>query len=160
MAINVRFEHKYVFFSILRLLLGAFFLFVGVRKLFRLDPFIEDIARFSLFPVSWEEWIAYTGIACELVIGVCFLLRRFYVPAVLLATCMCFSFVVIFVQGWIRGLSLSCHCLGVERQVTSYPFEVAWRVVLLGLVLSLLWEIYHKSRNLFSTSRLGIDSDL
>lgn len=146
--------------KIIRIILGLFFLITGVLKLFRMEPFIDDIARFDLFPPNWEMWIAYLGIGCELVVGYCLLMRRLYESAVFLAIGMCSVFVGIFVQGWIRGLSLSCNCLGVERAVESYPFEVGWRLVLLLLVLSLFWEIRRGKHYSYTYGRLGLDRDI
>lgn len=53
-----------------------------------------------------------------------------------------------------RGLSLSCNCIGVERVVTSYPFEVAWRLVLFFLMLILLWDSCRKGKTYFNVTRL------
>ena len=60
----------------------------------------------------------------------------------------------LFVQGWIRGLSLSCNCIGVEREVTSYPFEVAWRLGLFALMLVILWNSCRKGKTYFNVTRL------
>lgn len=78
--------------------------------------------------------------SCEIVVGLGLLFRRTCAGAALLGSALTFTFVALFVQGWARGLSLSCNCIGVERAVTSYPFEVAWRLVLFFLMLILLWD--------------------
>lgn len=147
-------------FKMIRILLGVFFLVTGVLKLTRMGPFVDDVARFDLFPPDWEMWIAYLGIGCELVVGFCFLARILYESAVWLAVGMCSVFVAIFLQGWMRGLSLTCNCLGVERSVHSYPFEIGWRLILLLMVLSLLWEIHRKRRFVSTFGRLGLDRDI
>ena len=72
----------------------------------------------------------------------------------LLGSALTFTFVALFVQGWARGLSLSCNCIGVERAVTSYPFEVAWRLVLFFLMLILLWDSCRKGKTYFNVTRL------
>ena len=149
MAQTPSYEHKYKVLSFLRIALGLFFLYVGIRKIFTLSSFVEDIARFDIVPIAYEEWVAYLGIACELAVGLCFLTKRLYLAAVSLGVAMCSVFVGIFLQGWIRGLELSCSCLGVQREVSNYPFEILWRVGLLLAVLALFWEIRKQQGTFF-----------
>ncbi len=82
------------------------------------------------------------------------LVRRTGAGAALRGRALTFTFVALFVQGWARGLSLSCNCIGVERAVTSYPFEVAWRLVLFFLMLILLWDSCRKGKTYFNVTRL------
>ena len=124
---------------LLRLGMGGFFLFVAVRKLLHLDQLQETIDRFSIFPEAWGHPLACLGVSCG---------------AALLGSALTFAFVALFVQGWARGLSLSCNCIGVERVVTSYPFEVAWRLVLFSLMLILLWDSCRKGKTYFNVTRL------
>lgn len=92
--------------------------------------------------------------SCEIVVGLGLLFRRTCAGAALLGSALTFTFVALFVQGWARGLSLSCNCIGVERAVTSYPFEVAWRLVLFSLMLILLWDSCRKGKTYFNVTRL------
>ena len=132
---------------LLRLGMGGFFLFVAVRKLLHLDQLQETIDRFSIFPEAWGHPLACLGVSCEIAVGLGLLFRRTCAGAA-------FAFVALFVQGWARGLSLSCNCIGVERVVTSYPFEVAWRLVLFSLMLILLWDSCRKGKTYFNVTRL------
>lgn len=106
-----------------------------MRKLLHLDQLQETIDRFSIFPEAWGHPLACLGVSCEIAVGLGLLFRRTCAGAALLGSALTFAFVALFVQGWARGLSLSCNCIGVERVVTSYPFEVAWRLVLFPLCL-------------------------
>ena len=133
---------------LLRLGMGGFFLFVAVRKLLHLDQLQETIDRFSIFPEAWGHPLACLGVSCEIAVG------RTCAGAALLGSALTFAFVALFVQGWARGLSLSCNCIGVERVVTSYPFEVAWRLVLFSLMLILLWDSCRKGKTYFNVTRL------
>ena len=53
-----------------------------------------------------------------------------------------------------RGLDLSCICLGVEREVTNYPFEVAWRLVLFLAMLAVWYNASRRGGSWFKTVRL------
>jgi Methylamine utilisation protein MauE. len=139
---------------LLRVGMGGFFLFVAGRKLLHLDQLQATIDRFSIFPEAWGHPLASLGVACEIVVGLGLLFRRTCAGAALLGSALTFTFVALFVQGWIRGLSLSCNCIGVEREVTSYPFEVAWRLGLFALMLVILWNSCRKGKTYFNVTRL------
>lgn len=139
---------------LLRLGMGGFFLFVAGRKLFHLDQLQATIDRFAIFPEAWGHPLACLGVACEMVVGLGLLFRRTSAGAALLGSALTFTFVTLFVQGWIRGLALSCNCIGVEREVTSYPFEVAWRLGLFLLMLVILWNSCRKGKTYFNVTRL------
>ncbi len=139
---------------LLRLGMGGFFLFVAARKLLHLDQLQETIDRFAIFPEAWGHPLACLGVSCEIAVGLGLLFRRTCAGAALLGSALTFTFVAWFVQSWARGLSLSCNCIGVERVVTSYPFEVAWRLVLFFLMLILLWDSCRKGKTYFNVTRL------
>lgn len=144
-----RFQFLHLFTRILGIGLGAFFIIVGLMKFFQLDVLRADIVRFQMFPEGWEWVIAPLGVGAELVVGFCLLFRKMYAAAALAGLLMSLLFVVIFVQGWIRGLPLSCACFGVERVVENYPVEIFYRLLLLGAMLLLVWDSRRQSR-LFS----------
>lgn len=132
------------FMTLLRVGLGLFFLVVGGMKTMQLDQLTEDIVRFDIAPAATEWYLACIGIAMELAVGLMLVVKRLYLAATLTGCAITACFVVIFVQAWIRGLELSCNCLGVAREATNYPFEVGWRVVLF-LAMLLLWHQARKS---------------
>lgn len=144
----------HIFFWILRVGTGAFFLTVGTMKAFHVDRLEADIERFDIVPQDWAWPVACMGIGVELVVGLCFILRKMYAGASLLGVGLGGCFVSLFVQGWIRGLPLSCSCLGVQREVDNYPFEVTWRLLLLGVMLLLFWDANHREKLYFKPVRL------
>ncbi|MEG0426541.1 MAG: hypothetical protein RR553_01440 [Akkermansia sp.] len=150
----LRFQCIPLLLKCLRIFLGAFFICIGIAKAFELDVLRADIERFQVVPIGWEWGVAALGIGMELVVGFCFLFRKMYKGAAFLGIAMCTVFVGIFLQGWIRGLSLSCACLGVERPVVSYPLEIAWRLLLLGAMFILLWDSYRENRLFTNVVRL------
>lgn len=149
-------DQEKIVFKVLRILMGLFFIYTAVMKLRELDAFVEEIDLFVLFPMEWQPWIAYLGIACELVVGICLVFKRAYVGAVLLTVAMYTVFLGLFIQAWIRGLSLSCHCTGKEKVVESYPLEIGWRFALFLVALLLLWEIYRKHTKMFTAEKIRL----
>lgn len=139
----------YFFYNGLRLGLGLFFLIVGMMKLTQIHQLAEDIERFRIVPYGYEWYLACLGVALEIAIGVFLLLKQSYFVVTLAGSLLTFSFVAIFAQAWIRGLELSCNCLGVERQVTNYFFEVSWRILLFLSMLLLLRDSFKKAPRRF-----------
>ncbi len=122
-------------------------------KALKIDQLQADIERFDIAPPGWEWYLACLGIAVELGIGICFVCKRLYLAASIAGCLLTTGFVAIFVQAWIRGLHLSCNCLGVEREATVYPFEVGWRVVLFLAMFLVFWHARQK-QPLFKSVRL------
>jgi hypothetical protein len=143
-----------IFFTVLRVGMGLFFLIVGGRKVVQIDQLQADIVRFDFLPSGWEWIVACLAVALELVVGFSFVFKKLYQGATILGIAMACVFVSLFVQGWIRGLSLSCNCLGFEKEVVSYPTEVGMRLLLLGLMLALFWDAFHRGKTLFKPKRL------
>lgn len=124
------------------------------RKLFHLDQLQATIDRFAIFPEAWGiPWPAWAWRAESWWVWDSSSAGPAPAPA-LLGSALTFTFVALFVQGWIRGLALSCNCIGVEREVTSYPFEVAWRLGLFLLMLVILWNSCRKGKTYFNVTRL------
>ena len=86
---------------LLRLGMGGFFLFVAARKLLHLDQLQETIDRFAIFPEAWGHPLACLGVSCEIAVGLGLLFRRTCAGAALLGSALTFTFVALFVQGWI-----------------------------------------------------------
>lgn len=84
--------------------------------------------------------MAYIGIGMEAVIALCFLGKWLYRGATLMGTIMATVFFTLFLQAWMRGLTLSCNCLGDMQAIENYPYEVFMRLLLLIGMLLLVWD--------------------
>jgi len=154
-------SHTHWLFALLRIALGVFFSVIAIAKMRSIAALIEEMGRFDVLPqllVDYHalEAVVYLGLALELVLGICLLGKWCYQAAVRMLPVLCLLFVLLFVQGWIRGLSLSCHCLGVARNVENYPLEVAWRVALMLLTALLLWDSYRQGKQVFHSRRMKV----
>lgn len=154
-------SHTHWLFMLLRIALGLFFSVIAIAKLRSIPALIDEMGRFKIVPEFLLEYhaleiLVYFGLGLELVLGICLLTKWCYQAAVRLLPLLCLLFVILFVQGWIRGLSLSCHCLGVARSVENYPLEVGWRTALLLSSLLLLWDSYRQSKQVFHSRRMKV----
>ena len=125
---------------LLRVGMGLFFLVVGVLKVGQVADTANFILRSNVLPERCSMPLACLGIAMELVVAVCLLLKRHYRGATLWGTVMCGVFVFFYVQGWARGLELSCNCLGTAHEIVNYPADTVLRIMLLGAMLLLYWD--------------------
>ncbi len=89
----------------------------------------------------------------ELLVGICFIMRRAYRAATLWGCVMAAVFLFLYVQGWARGLELSCNCLGAEHLITHYPLDSAMRALLLGAILVLAWDSRQGENGLWKFKR-------
>ena len=125
---------------LLRLGLGGFFLLTGLQKLAGMDEMADFLTRSRILPAFFSMPLACIGLAMELVVAVCLLTRRSYRGATVWGVVMCSVFLLLYFQGWMRGLELSCNCLGSSHTITDYPFDTGMRLLLLGAMLLLFWD--------------------
>ena len=135
---NGRFINFLLF--LLRLGLGGFFLLTGLQKLAGMDEMADFLTRSRILPAFFSMPLACIGLAMELVVAVCLLTRRSYRGATVWGVVMCSIFLLLYFQGWMRGLELSCNCLGSSHTITDYPFDTGMRLLLLGAMLLLFWD--------------------
>lgn len=125
---------------LLRIGFGLFFLTVGLLKITQLSETADFITRSRLLPQAFSLPLACIGVGMELVVGVCLLFRLAYRGATLWGSVMTATFLFLYVQGWIRGLDLTCNCLGSPHSIVNYPTDTGLRVLLLGAMGILLWD--------------------
>ena len=126
--------------AIMRVGLGAFFLITGLQKITSMNETADFLTRSSILPAFFSMPLACIGIAMELVVAVCLLCKRSYRGATVWGIVMCSTFLLLYFQAWMRGLELSCNCLGSTHEITNYPFDTSMRLLLLGAMLLLFWD--------------------
>lgn len=125
---------------LLRVGMGLFFLSTGLLKIAHLDETAEFLTRSRLLPQLFSMPLACMGVAMELIVGGCLLMRAAYRGAALWGCVMTGVFLALYTQAWARGLELSCNCLGTSREIVNYPLDTGMRALLLGAMLILVWD--------------------
>ncbi len=144
--------------SLLRVGMGLFFLGTGLQKISGLNETAQFLIRSHLGLPEWLAMpLACTGVAMELIVGACLLGRYHYRGAAVWGVIMCSTFLLLYVQAWARGLSLSCNCLGSSHVIENYPLDTGLRVLLLGALLLILWDSRQESFSLGGKRRLDMD---
>ena len=124
----------------LRLGLGAFFLFTALSKVGSMNEMVDFLTRSRILPAFFSFPLACLGLAMELVVAGCLLTKRQYRGATVWGVVMCATFLLLYFQAWMRGLELSCNCLGSSHEIIDYPFDTGMRLLLLGSMLLLFWD--------------------
>lgn len=137
--------------NLLRIGLGVFFLVAGILKIGDLGQTADFLTRSDLLPEFFSMPLACTGVAMELVVAVCLIFRLSYRGAAAWGSVMTGVFLLLYVQAWARGLSLSCNCMGSEHDIVDYPQDTGVRLLLLGAMLLLMWD--SRRRDVLHTSR-------
>lgn len=126
--------------TLLRLGLGLFFLGTALAKIPNLGETAEFLTRSRLLPELCSLPLACIGVAMELVVAVCLLLRRSYRGATVWGAVMCSVFLLLYAQAWARGLELSCNCTGTTHDIVNYPLDTGLRLLLVGAMALLIWD--------------------
>ena len=109
-------KRKPLIFWLVRIVLGALFIYAGGRKL--LDPaeFADAIAGFNAAPTILIHLVALGLPVFEVILGV-----LMFIPVRFLARVGAFGiivlnvgFIVLLASAWIRGLSVECGCFGMN----------------------------------------------
>lgn len=146
---------------LLRVGLGVFFLITGVAKTGGLDETAKFLTNSRLLPEFFSMPLACIGVAMELVVAVCLLLRRCYRGATLWGLVMACTFLFLYAQAWARGLQLSCNCTGSTHDIVNYPLDTGLRLLLVGAMLLLVWDSRATTSRMWRVRRLDFsDPDL
>ncbi len=143
--------------SLLRVGMGLFFVGTGLLKINSLDETAQFLVRSRLLlPEVVTLPLACTGVAMELVVGVCLLGRFLYRGAAAWGVIMCSVFLLLYAQAWARGLSLSCNCLGSTHAIDNYPLDTIMRLLLLGAMTLILWDSRQETFTFSGARRLDV----
>lgn len=135
--------------ALLRIGLGALFLYAGALKALAPHTLADDIANYHLLPGALVPLAAATMPWIELMAGLALVLGIFGRGAALLVAGLMAVFTVALSQALLRGIDLACGCFGGTAPADGWT--VARDVVLLATALHVV---------AFDTGRLGLERRL
>lgn len=135
-----KFSYINLFLALLRIGLGGFFLVTGILKVGGLGETADFMTRSRLLPEFFSMPLVCIGVAMELVVAVCLIVRRHYRGAAAWGVVMTSVYLFLYAQAWARGLELSCNCMGTTHEITDYPADTGLRLLLVGAMLLLVWD--------------------
>lgn len=120
---------------VLRVLMGAWFVYAGGLKIFvaGLDRFVVDIENYRLVSGHLAVVVGYTIPWFEVIGGLCFMLGILRKGAWWVMFGLVVAFVVSVGSAWARGLDISCGCLGGSEKISYWRKAVEFAVYLAAL---------------------------
>ena len=106
----------------LRVLLGAWFVYTGGEKLFvdGLNEFTRSVGNYRILAAPWDAVLAYTLPWFELLAGLCLMLGVLRKGALLVISVLVAVFVFGVGHAWNQGLNIACGCRGVASAMNYW----------------------------------------
>lgn len=122
----------------LKLAMGAMFLFSAVSKFITLDLFEMYVYSFGILPLTWAFFLSRVLIACELLLGMALISYRHrrFTDTVTILFLLAFVFFLAFAH--FAGRSDSCHCFGEFLPMS--PVQSMLKNAVMILVMLYVWR--------------------
>jgi putative oxidoreductase len=117
---------------ILRLGIGALFVYAGLLKAMDPSQFLQDIESYGLIAYSPAAAVALYLPYLEILAGSSVILKRAYSGGLLVLLCLTFVFTLALSAAWLRGLDISCGCFGTSGGTADYPWLFTRDCLILG----------------------------
>ncbi|MFZ4526709.1 MAG: MauE/DoxX family redox-associated membrane protein [Chlorobium sp.] len=130
--------------TVLRLMLGAFFIISGFEKLLDLKFFTLVIAEYQILPSSLIPGIALLFSLCELLCGIMLLIDLFSRFSSSVMLCLMVIFIAAMTNNVMRGLEHDCGCFeslsrlyGLKEEIGIVPIvrDILFFILLLPIAL-------------------------
>jgi putative oxidoreductase len=123
---------------LVRIALGALFIFAGATKAYDPGAFASEIQRYNLVPWMPAALASIYLPWLEIILGALLIVKRFELGALLLIGSLLLVFTFALASATFRGLGIDCGCFGKAFAATGTIFPLVRNVVLLGLTV-FLW---------------------
>ncbi|MDQ3624234.1 MAG: DoxX family protein [Verrucomicrobiota bacterium] len=124
---------------LLRLGLGALFVYAGAVKAWDTQQFALDVQHYELTPWTVSILIAVYLPWLEICSGLAVIARRLHLGALVALNGLLILFLGAIISAWARGLDIACGCFGRSKEAmeTNYPEVVGRDLALLAGLLVL-----------------------
>ena len=136
---------------LIRIVIGALFVFAGATKAYDPAAFASEIQRYQLLPWLFGALLAAYLPWLEITSGLFLILGRFERGALLLVSVLLLTFTIALGSAIARGLSIDCGCFGKTFQSTGTVVPLV-RNLLLLVGVGVLW-VGPKARKLSARSK-------
>lgn len=122
----------------LRMALGALFVWTGWEKTPDPNAFLFSIRSFHILPDPYAAWVAMGLPWLEIAAGAALLTGLLIEGGLAVIAGMLAVFLWAIIYSWHRGLDIECGCFGGENATSDYHEIILRDVALLVLALALL----------------------
>jgi len=119
------------FFLIIRLLLGAMWVWASLDKVQDPAQFSRDVANYHVMPFGLENLSAIVVPWLELLIGIGLIIGVMVDGAALVSLSLMLLFIVLISQAILRGFNIECGCGLKEGQLVGWE-KILENIVFLG----------------------------
>jgi len=119
------------FYLIIRLLLGAMWVWASLDKIQDPAQFSRDIANYHVMPFGLENLSAIVVPWLELLIGIGLIIGVMVDGAALISFSLMLLFIVLISQAILRGFNIECGCGLKEGQLVGWE-KILENIVFLG----------------------------
>jgi putative oxidoreductase len=123
---------------VMRMVLGALFVFAGATKAYDPGAFAIEIQRYQLVPWILSALASAYLPWLEMLAGALLLLKRFERGALLVIAFLLLVFTLALASAMFRGLSIDCGCFGKAFTATGTTVPLLRNIVLL-VFAGVLW---------------------
>jgi hypothetical protein len=123
---------------VIRLFLGAFFLYAGAIKLWDVGAFTQAIEQYRLVSGVWAWGLALWIPWIECLAGVGLLVKPVRTGSLWVIAGLLLAFEGVLLTALFRGLDISCGCLGSGGE-SGILFAFTRNLVLIGLVFGMMY---------------------
>jgi putative oxidoreductase len=141
-----------VFEWILRIGLGAVFIYAGGAKLPDIEAFFWDIHHFELTHPDVSIVMAFLLPWLEIFAGLALIGGRLYFGAIAICGSLSAIFLGAISSAWFRGLDITCGCFGREDNQTNFPKHIMINISMLIASIALWWLASRRTRSTPITS--------
>ncbi len=136
---------------ILRILIGALFIFSGVMKIMDIQSFADSIATFEILPKSLISPTAIILPILEVLSGSLLIYGRYQKIAALAILCMMAVFITAQVSAMARGLNVDCGCFGGIKFLNIFQDYSLTRNTIIIAIITFIYtlNINFIKKNLF-----------
>lgn len=137
---------------VLRMALGALFVWTGWIKTTDFNAFLFSVRSFQILDDPWAAWVAMGLPWLEIIAGAALVTGLCIEGGLTVIAGMLGVFLWAIIHSWQRGLDLNCGCFGGDASVSDYHDLIRRDIVLLTLALTLLvhrWIVHRRRRRAF-----------
>lgn len=109
---------KPILLALLRIVLGALFLWAAATKVPDMAAFAEDVANYRMLPAGLVSWVAPAVVGVEIVAGLALVAGVGSRAAAWTIGGLLGVFIVGLSQALLRGIDLRCGCFGGTEAAT------------------------------------------
>lgn len=132
-----------VLVRLLRVVVGAVFVYAGAIKVFNPPEFAVAIENYRMVPLELVNLMAITLPWLEVIVGFLLIVGVWVRPSALIVTLLMIVFLIAIGQALARGLNIDCGCFGTQEGSKIGLRKLGENILLLAASGWLTWKAHN-----------------